>query len=157
FKRATLTGVERILCFSADKGELLWKHKYPCQYAIAYPGGSRCTPTVHDGKIYALGAMGNLYCLDAAKGAVLWSKDSPKDYGVKVPLYGFCGHPLIDGKKLICTVAGDGTTVMAFDKDTGKELWRSLSSRETGYSPPTLIEAGGVRQLLVWHGEALNA
>src|SRR5262249_18861283 len=95
--------------------------------------------------------------LDAANGTVLWSKDSPKDYGVKPPLYGFCGHPLIDGKKLLCTVGGDGTTAMAFDKDTGKELWRSLSSRETGYSPPTLIEAGGKRQLLVWHGEGLNA
>jgi outer membrane protein assembly factor BamB len=101
--------------------------------------------------------MGNLLCLDAAKGTVLWSKDFPKDYGVKAPLYGYCGHPLIDGKKLMCTVGGDGTTVMAFDKDTGKELWRSLSSKETGYSPPTLIEAGGVRQLLVWHGESLNA
>jgi outer membrane protein assembly factor BamB len=157
FKRAALTGVERVLCFSADKGELLWQHAYDCPYKVAYPAGPRCTPAVRDGKVYALGAMGNLLCLDASKGAVLWSKDFPKNYGVKVPLYGFCGHPLLDGKKLICTVGGDGTTVMAFDKDTGKELWRALSSRETGYSPPTLIEAGGVRQLLVWHGEGLNA
>jgi outer membrane protein assembly factor BamB len=156
FNRAALTGVERVLCFSADKGELLWKHAYECKYSIAYPGGPRCTPTVHGGKVYALGAMGNLHCLDAEKGTVLWSKDFPKDYEVKVPLYGFSGHPLIDGKKLICTVGGDGTTVVAFDKDTGKELWRSLSSKETGYSSPSIIEAGGVRQLIVWHGESLN-
>ena len=136
---------------------MLWKHAYPCRYTIGHPDGPRCTPTVRDGKVYALGAMGNLLCLDAQKGTVLWSKDLPKDCGVKVPLYGFCGHPLVDGKKLLCIAGGDGTTAMAFDKDTGKELWRALSSRETGYSPPTLIEAGGVRQLLVWHGEGLNA
>src|SRR5262245_57939456 len=59
FVRATYTGVERVLCFSADKGELLWKHEYPCTYKISYPGGPRCTPAVRDGKVYALGAMGN--------------------------------------------------------------------------------------------------
>jgi hypothetical protein len=157
FNRAALTGVERVLCFSADTGGLLWKHEYDCPYDISYPAGPRCTPTVGGGKVYALGAMGRLSCLDAATGAVLWSKDFPKDYGVKVPLFGFSGHPLIDGRKLICTVGGDGTTVVAFDKDTGKELWRALSSKEVGYSSPTVIEAGGRRQLLVWHGEGLNA
>jgi outer membrane protein assembly factor BamB len=135
FNRAAVAGTERVLCFSADKGELLWKHAYPCRYTIGHPNGPRCTPTVRDGKVYALGAMGNLLCLDAQKGTVLWSKDLPKDYGVKVPLYGFCGHPLVDGQKLLCLAGGAGTTAMAFDKDTGKELWQSLSSKETGYSP----------------------
>jgi outer membrane protein assembly factor BamB len=157
FVRADLTGVERVLCFSADKGELVWKHEYDCRYKISYSAGPRCTPTVCGGKVYTLGAMGRLVCLDSQKGTVLWSKDFPKDYGVTAPLFGFCGHPLIVGGKLICIVGGDGTTAMAFDKETGKELWRALSSRETGYSPPTLIDAGGKKQLLIWHGEGLNA
>lgn len=156
-KRAELQGKERVLCFDVKTGDLVWKHEYDCLYKISYPAGPRCTPTVHAGKVYALGAMGNLFCLDAAKGNVLWSKDFPKRYGAKAPLWGFCGHPLIDGQNVICIVGGDGTTAMAFDKDTGKEVWRSLSSTETGYSAPTMIEAGGVRQLLIWHGEALNS
>jgi outer membrane protein assembly factor BamB len=157
FNRTPVNGTERALCFSADRGELLWKQEWPCRYTIGHPNGPRCTPTVRDGKVYVLGAMGNLLCLDMEKGALLWSKDFPKDYGVKVPLYGFCGHPLVDGKKLICLVGGNGSTAMAFDKDTGKELWRSLSSKETGYCPPTLIEVGGVRQLIIWHGEGIHA
>jgi outer membrane protein assembly factor BamB len=44
---------------------------------------------------------------------------------------------------------------VAFDKRTGKELWRSLSAKEPGYSAPTIITAGGRRQLLIWHTEAL--
>jgi outer membrane protein assembly factor BamB len=156
-KRSDLRGKERVLCFDAKSGKQLWKHEYDCPYQISYPAGPRCTPAVRDGKVYTLGAMGNLLCLNADKGTVLWSKDFPKDYKVKVPLWGYSGHPLIDGKKLLCIVGGDGTTAMAFDKDNGKELWRSLSSEETGYAPPTLIEAGGVRQLLIWHGQSLNA
>jgi outer membrane protein assembly factor BamB len=157
FKPADLAGVERVLCLRADTGELLWKHEYDCPYKISYPDGPRCTPAVCDGKVYALGAMGHLFCLDAATGSVIWSKDFAKDYAAKAPLFGYSGHPLVVGNKLVCTVGGDGTTAVAFDKDTGKELWRALSAREIGYAPPTLIEAGGAKQLLIWHGEGLAA
>src|SRR5262249_26970162 len=67
------------------------------------------------------------------------------------------GHPLVDGRKLICMVGGEGTVAVAFDKENGKELWRALSAREPGYSPPTLIEAGGKKQLIIWHGESINS
>src|SRR5207244_5714675 len=77
--------------------------------------------------------------------------------GVQTPLWGFAGHPLIDGKKLICLAAGEGSTVIAYDKDTGKELWRALTAKEPGYSSPVIFEAGGKRQLIVWHPEAANS
>jgi outer membrane protein assembly factor BamB len=53
--------------------------------------------------------------------------------------------------------AGDGTTVVAFDKDTGKEIWRALTAKEPGYSSPMICEAGGKRQLIIFHPEAVNA
>ena len=140
---ARTQGKERVLCLEAKTGKEVWKHEYDCTYEVSYPAGPRCTPTVHDGKVYALGTEGNLYCLDAKKGAVLWSKDFKKDYGAKTPIWGHCGHPLVDGKKLICTVGGKGSVVVAFDKDSGKELWKALDATELGYSPPTMITAGG--------------
>src|SRR5262249_49255583 len=100
---------------------------------------------------------GNLFCLDTTTGKVLWSKVLTKEYKTETPIWGFTGHPLVDGKKLICIVGGEGSVAVAFDKDTGKELWKSLSAAEPGYCPPTSIEAGGVRQLLVWHPEAVNS
>jgi outer membrane protein assembly factor BamB len=64
----------------------------------------------------------------------------------------------VDGNKLICLVGGRGSVAVAFDKDTGKELWKALSAAEdAGYCPPTIIEAGGTRQLLIWHPQALNS
>ncbi len=88
---------------------------------------------------------------------MLWSRDLKKDFNLKTPLWGFAGHPLIDGPKLICLVGGDGSVVVAFDKDTGKELWRALSAKEPGYAPPMIYEFAGKRQLIVWHPEAVNA
>ena len=46
--------------------------------------------------------------------------------------------------------------VMAFDKRTGEEHWRSLPvTGEMGYSQPVIYDAGGTRQLIVWHASAL--
>ncbi|MBI3865425.1 MAG: PQQ-binding-like beta-propeller repeat protein, partial [Planctomycetia bacterium] len=75
----------------------------------------------------------------------------------KTPVWGFCGHPLVDGQKLICLVGGKDGVVFAFDKDNGKEIWHSLEASDPGYSAPTLIEAGGARQLLIWHPQSLNS
>jgi outer membrane protein assembly factor BamB len=154
--RPKVAGKERVLCLDAKDGKELWKYEYDCPYAISYPAGPRCTPTVAGGKVYTLGAMGNLSCLDAEKGTLLWSKDFPKNYGAQVPIWGFAGHPLVEGDKLICLVGGKGSVAVAFDKDTGKELWKALSASEPGYSAPTVVEAGGKRQLVIWDADAIN-
>ncbi len=155
--RPKLTGKERVLCLDAKSGKELWKHEDARTYGIAYPAGPRCTPTVADGKVYTVGAEGDLLCLDAVKGGLVWSKNYGKDYKATTPQWGYAGHPLVDGNKLICIVGGEGSVAVAFDKDTGKELWRALSAKEPGYSSPTLIEAGGKRQLLIFHAQSLNS
>jgi len=155
--RAELAGKERVLCLRASDGKELWKHEYDCPYKISYPAGPRVTPAVAGGKVYSLGAEGNLFCLDAETGKPLWSKDLKKAYKIDAPYWGFCGHPLVDGNKLFCLVGGPGSVAVAFDKETGQEIWRALSASEPGYCPPTLIEAGGARQLLIWHPESLNS
>lgn len=164
FAREGVPGEERVLCLDAATGAEVWKHSYPCNYSISYAAGPRCTPVVADGKVWTLGAMGNLLCLDASKGAVLWSKNLPKEYEAPVPLWGFAAHPLLDGDKLICVVGGKGSVAVALNKDTGKELWRALSmakeptppNHEVGYCPPVVFQVGKHRQLIVWHSEAAN-
>jgi outer membrane protein assembly factor BamB len=148
---------ERVLCLSESDGQLLWKYEYECPYTISYPAGPRVAPLVSGGKVYTLGAEGNLFCFDASQGKVLWSRDFKKDFGIKAPVWGFAGHPLLDGQRLICLVGGPGSTVVAFGKDTGKEIWRALSAEEPGYSSPILCQAGGRRQLVLWHPEAANS
>lgn len=149
FERKNSTGVERVLCLDENTGKELWRHEYPVTYTISYPAGPRCTPTVDGDKVYTLGAEGDLFCLDVNTGKVLWSKNFPNDYGAKTSLWGYSSFPLVDGEKLICVVGGEGSHAVAFNKNTGEELWRALTSTDQGYAPPVIIESAGVRQLIL--------
>jgi outer membrane protein assembly factor BamB len=156
FARGRIPGSERVLCLDEKDGRVLWTHEYESPYTISYAAGPRATPVVHQGKVYTLGAEGHLHCLEAATGKVLWVRELTKDFAGKTPIWGYAGHPLVDGQKLICLVGGEGSVAVAFEKDSGKELWRALSAREPGYAPPMIYEFGGQRQLIVWHPEAVN-
>lgn len=161
FQRGAVPSLERVLCLDATTGKQIWEHSYPCVYTVSYPAGPRCTPTVSGERLFALGAEGHLNCLAVDSGKVLWSRDLKKDYGMRIsPTWGFASHPLVDGDKLICFVGGEGTAVVAFDLASGKELWRALSatgSHGPGYGPPTIIESAGVRQLIAWLPDSVNA
>src|SRR5439155_24059646 len=157
FERGKIPGGERVLCLDEADGKIIWKHEYDCPYDISYPAGPRATPLVEEDRVYTLGAEGHLFCFQYESGKVLWSRDFKKDFGARTPLWGFAAHPVIEGNKLMCLVGGQGSVAMAFDKLTGKEIWRALTAKEPGYCPPTMIEAGGRRQLIIWHPESINA
>ena len=155
--RVELQGDERVLCLDAKTGHTIWQHAYDCPYRVSYPVGPRVTPTVDGDRVYSLGSEGHLHCLSVDDGEVIWSRLLKDDYKTVAPIWGFCGHPLVHGDKLICLVGGNGSVAVAFDKRTGKELWRSLTASESGYCPPSIIQAGGTEQLLIWDPEHLNA
>ena len=145
-------GGERILCLDQATGKRLWQRQYPCRYQISYPSGPRATPTVSQGRVYTVGAMGDLLCLSADSGEVLWARNYVRDFGTTINPWGMAAAPLIDGQRVILLVGGaDGACVVALDKSSGKEIWRSLDAEDPGYSSPILIEAGGKRQLIVWN------
>jgi outer membrane protein assembly factor BamB len=156
FLRGTIPGTERVLCLNEVDGKILWTHEYDCPYTVSYAYGPRTTPVVQDKRIYTLGTEGHLFCLQADSGKVIWSHDLKLDYGAKTPIWGFSSHLLLDGQKLFSMVGGKGSAVVAFDKDTGKEIWRALDSEQIGYCPPMIYEAGGKRQLIIWHSDAIN-
>jgi outer membrane protein assembly factor BamB len=156
FARGRIAGTERVLCLDAQSGAELWRFEYDCPYTVSYAAGPRATPTVEGQLVFTLGAEGNLMCLDIRTGFPVWSRDL-KEFAGQTPLWGFAGHPVIHGEKLICLVGGAGTTAMAFDKRTGKELWRALTAKEPGYAPPTLIRAARREQLILWHPESANS
>jgi outer membrane protein assembly factor BamB len=156
FERGSIAGTERVLCLNQADGKLLWTHQYHCPYTVSFPLGPRTTPIVHEGRVYTLGAEGNLFCLETVTGKVVWSHELKKEYAVKAPMWGFSAQPLLDGRKLICMVGGKGTTVVAFDKNDGKEIWRALTANEPGYCPPMIYDLGGRRQLIIRHAEAIN-
>ncbi len=147
---------ERVHCLDAKTGEKKWRREFDCPYKISYPAGPRATPTIAGGKVYVLGAMGDLRCLDVTDGRTIWSKNFPKDYEATVPTWGFCCHPLVYKNLVICIVGGREALAVAFEKDTGEEKWRALNAKEPGYSSPTLIDSGGKDQVVIWHAQSIN-
>ena len=155
-------GTERALALEERTGKILWTREWPVDYrGMSYPIGPRATPTVDGDRVYFAGADGKLFCLNAKTGDILWKKDYATDYGADRAKWGFdwgfASAPLVDGNRLICLVGGQpDAKVVAFDKITGKEIWRALSSEtELGVAQPIIITAGGARQLIIWYPGAV--
>src|SRR5438034_6864416 len=154
--------IERAMALDERTGQVLWTREWQTNYSglqLVYAIGPRATPTVDGDRVYVLGTMGQLFALDVKTGRVLWQKDFVKDFDASIPSWGMTGAPLVDGDRLICLVGGEpNAKVMALNKLTGEEIWRSLSSDwEPGYGQPTIIEAGGVRQLIVFQPKAISS
>jgi outer membrane protein assembly factor BamB len=149
------TQVERVHCFDWKTGHELWTDVYDCRYSgVGYDAGPRAAVTIDDGRAYALGAMGNLHCLDAAKGAILWKKDLLKQYDIRMPIWGIAAAPLVDGQLVIVQVGGEKACIVAFDKATGDEKWKSLDDRAS-YSAPIIVQQAGRRVLVCWTGDSI--
>ena len=158
FVRESLPGDERIVCLDERTGKIVWEHKYDAPYSsvVLYAIGPRCTPLIHEGIVYSLGAEGHLLALSADEGKVLWRKNFVTDYGLEMQEWGTAAHPIVHKELLICTVGGKGSTVVAFDRKTGEEKWRALSAPRPGYGTPVIEEINGLRQLIVWDSDRIS-
>ncbi len=151
---------ERVRCFEAASGELLWMYAYDVDYpdwafGADQMGGPTPTSAVVDGKVYSLGANGAVTCLAATSGELIWSKDLAKEYGAAS--FKLRASPLVDGDLLILVVGGKpGACFVALDRRTGREVWKALEETVTA-SSPVIITAGGKRQLIVWTAESVTA
>jgi outer membrane protein assembly factor BamB len=115
--------------------------------------GPRCTPTVDDGFVYAIGTSGDVVCVEADTGKVRWRKNLQGDFGGKNPQWKYSESPLVDGEKVVCTPGGQKAVMVALDKKTGEAIWKCSmpdigpnGKDEAGYSSIVISEAGGVRQ-----------
>lgn len=158
----TMDGTERLLALDENTGDVLWTHEWTTTYRMlmfTYATGPRATPTVDGNRVYVTGSTGRILCLDVETGAVQWEKDTVAEYDTNIPVWGTSSAPLIDGDRVIFLVGGEpDALVMAFDKHTGEEVWRALESRtEMGYNQPLIVDAGGARQLIVWHPRGLSS
>ena len=151
----TLDGTERVLALDEQTGEELWSYTWGATYRAllaSYAAGPMATPTVDGDRVYVLGATGLLWCLDVRSGEVVWHRNYRAEYDASLPPWGTPSAPLVDGEQLIAVVGGEpDALVVSFDKRTGAESWRALEVAGGSSSAPIIYEAGGVRQLIVWH------
>lgn len=154
--RVTRTNAsENVRCLDAATGKSIWIHEYAVVYPEYgadpdHPFGPIATPVVADGKIYTYGRMSDLVCLDAIGGRVFWRHALPKEYGTTEDLRGPNCSPIVEGNLVIIAIAKSAQiSIVAFDKDSGRQAWEALDEIPSNTSP-IVIDSAGRRQLIVW-------
>ena len=151
---------ERVHCLEADSGKALWTSSYEHTapdwfFTEEQARGPGATPIVRKGKLYALDLFGNLICLNTSHGKVVWKKNLKEEFQMKETSVD--SSPLIEGDLLILMLGGKGGAgIVALDRNTGREIWRALDEAVT-WSSPMVIDAGGVRQLIVWTQQSVSS
>jgi outer membrane protein assembly factor BamB len=154
FARLSIPGIERVVCLNAADGKTIWSQQYSCDYTMSYNAGPRAAPAVEGDRVYSFGGEGDLQCRQVSDGKLIWQQHLGGDH---TPMWGFASSPLIEGNQIIVLGGDPSGVAAAFNKLDGKPLWKALPAKEPGYSSPIVIEAGGKRQLIVWHAESLNS
>ncbi len=141
---------ELVTCYDLDNGKLQWAHATPVRFHEVIAGiGPRATPTIDEGKVYALGALGNLVCLDGATGKLIWQHDIVNENGAKQPQWGKSCSPLIYNDLVIVSAGGPGgKSLVAYNKDDGKLVW-SAGDDASSYASPTLMTLCGQPQIVM--------
>ena len=140
---------EVIECFDAANGKEMWKHADATNYRDSFGKGNgpRSTPTIAGERVYTLGAAGRLLCLKLTDGEKVWQRELLKDYNVPDSYFGVGTSPILEGSQLLVNVGGRDAGIVAFDKDSGKELWKATNDGAS-YSSPVAADIDGVRHVL---------
>ena len=145
---------EIVAAYSLNTGKPVWMHKDPVRFYESNGGaGPRATPTLSDGRVYALGATGILNVLDAATGAAIWKRETVADAGIKLPGWGITSSPLVHGDVVIVAVSG---AMLAYDRASGEKRW-FVKSTGGSYSSPHLMDVNGTPQVVLLAGSGATA
>jgi outer membrane protein assembly factor BamB len=138
-----------VFCLNRADGKTAWAATLGQKVNEGRGNGPRSTPTVDDNRVYALTENGDLVCLNASNGSPVWRKNILKEFGGSNPGWLISESPLIDGASVIVTPGGRGAGMVALDKMTGKEIWRTKDlSDEAAYSSCIAADIGGVRTIM---------
>lgn len=149
---------EWVACYRVADGEPVWGHAITARHDNPLGGlGPRSTPTIHAGRVYALGATGVLQCLDGNTGELLWQDDLRARYGLDrvadevLVQWGRAGSPLVVDDLVVVPAGGSresARSLIAFHAETGEVAWEG-GYDQISYASPVLATLAGVRQILI--------
>jgi outer membrane protein assembly factor BamB len=142
-------GQEIVAAYDFGTGREVWTQGWNAEFTESTGDGPRSTPTWDQGRLYALGATGELRCLDANTGAVIWGKNILSDNQARNLPWAMAASPLIvDDKVIVLPGGANGKSVVAYNKMTGAPVWKVLDDQQA-YVSPMLVELAGRRQIIV--------
>ncbi|MCI0417951.1 MAG: PQQ-like beta-propeller repeat protein [Acidobacteria bacterium] len=141
---------EVVAAYDLETGRELWTHSWDGDFRESMGGdGPRATPAWHEGRLYALGALGELRCLQAKSGKLIWNRNILSDNQTGNLQWGMSAAPLVVDDNVIVLPGGrSGKSVVAYNKDTGAPVWQALDDKQA-YTSPMLVTLAGQRQVLI--------
>ena len=142
-------GKERVvLCVDRKSGQIVWRQ-------TAWKGepepvhdmnGWSSASCVTDGEIVvAFFGRGGLHAY-TVEGKPLWSRDLGKLEGP----WGTSACPILVDDMVVQNCDADvDACIRAFDKQTGKDIWRTKRRDHRGWSTPIVVESGKRREIVV--------
>jgi outer membrane protein assembly factor BamB len=163
---------EWVTCYAIETGEPAWGHAMKARHYNPLGGlGPRSTPTIHGGKVYALGATGILRCLEGKDGSLVWQDDLRKRYfGDKAAdllakedealvQWGRAGSPLIVDNLVVVPAGGPkdkAKSLVAFQAESGELVWEA-GTDQVGYASPAFATILGIPQILIVNEKTVSA
>ncbi|MCX6870939.1 MAG: PQQ-like beta-propeller repeat protein [Verrucomicrobia bacterium] len=149
---------ERVICLDVATGQTVWSHSERTRFSEWQGGdGPRATPTVQDGRVYAMGGTGILLCLDAATGRLVWRRSVLEENGLSNLIWGTSSSPLIVNDLTVITGGrGSGAVLFAYRSSDGSPAWKS-GEGDASYASPILATLAGRRVILSNNAASLTA
>jgi outer membrane protein assembly factor BamB len=150
-------GAEEVVeCLDAGTGKERWKFAYATQYVDDFGKGNgpRATPLIAGNRVFTLGADGWLHCLDLNTGQKIWARSLLRDYAVPRSYFGIGSSPVLEGDLLLVNVGAKGAGIVAFARDTGREVWKATSDGAS-YASPVVATMDGQRQAIFFTREGI--
>jgi outer membrane protein assembly factor BamB len=138
---------EYAIAYDVATGKPVWEAPIGQRLSQDRGDGPRGTPTIDGNRLYAISGRGDLACVDVTTGKGVWNVSFPAAFRAAIPNWGYSESPLVVGDRVIANAGGNDASIVAFEKTTGKVLWKSGTDR-AAYSSAVLHEAGGVRQAI---------
>jgi outer membrane protein assembly factor BamB len=140
--------VDILRCLSLADGKELWNYTYESPGKFSH-NGSRTAPTIDEKYVYSVGLMGDFLCVDRKTHQPVWRKNIVTDFGSEHPRWGVAQSPCLYKNLVIVAAQAPDAFVVAYDRVSGKEVWKSPGLGLPGYTSPMVTTLAGVEQLVV--------
>ena len=123
---------EIVQAYDVKTAKPVWQHRYPTRYRdpFGYNNGPRCSPVLTEKYCFTYGAEGVLHCLNVKTGKTVWQRKTAEEFQIPEAFFGVGASPVLEGDLLIVMVGGQpNSTMVAFNKDTGKTVWESVGQK----------------------------
>ncbi len=130
-----------VLAYRRDNGELRWsatvREEFPHEGTHQDGSFAAASPVTDGERLYVSFGSRGLYCLDM-NGERVWEKDLGL-MSTKLA-FGEGASPALHGDRLVLTWDHEGQSfVIALDRKTGDELWRTVRDENTTWATPLIV------------------